>query len=91
MCAAGALVFYLFIARKELPAQKVCLLNLSTTDTVRVDNRNSPQCLSLTYVLLASALSVLTVCVIGFKFLASGNFSSPRAPEAQAVQAGKRQ
>ena len=61
-----------------LSAQKVCLRNLFTIG--KVDNRNSPQCLFSTYILLA--LSVLMVCVIGFKFLASINFSAPRAPEA---------
>jgi chitin synthase len=60
-----------------LSAQKVCLRNLFTIG--KVDNRNSPQCLFSTYILLA--LSVLMVSVIGFKFLASVNFSSPRAPE----------
>jgi chitin synthase len=60
-----------------LQAQKVCLRNLFTIG--KVDNRNSPQCLFSTYILLA--LSVLMVSVIGFKFLASVNFSSPRAPE----------
>ena len=61
----------------ELQAQKVCLRNLFTIG--KVDNRHSPQCLFSTYILLA--LSVLMVSVIGFKFLASVNFSSPRAPE----------
>jgi chitin synthase len=66
------------IDSNDLSSQKVCLRNLFTIGAV--DNRNSPQCLFSTYILLA--LSVLMVCVIGFKFLASVNFSSPRAPEA---------
>ncbi|KAH9045953.1 glycosyltransferase family 2 protein [Lactarius hengduanensis] len=45
----------------------------------KVDNRNSPQCFVLD--VHPAALSVLMVSVIGFKFLASVNFSSPRAPE----------
>lgn len=60
-----------------LSAQKVCLRNLFTIG--KVDNRNSPQCLFSTYILLA--LSIVMVCVIGFKFLASINFSAARAPE----------
>lgn len=60
-----------------LARQKVCLRNLYTIG--KVDNRNSPQCQFATYILLA--LSVMMVSVIGFKFLASINFGSPRAPE----------
>jgi chitin synthase len=66
------------IDSSDLSSQKVCLRNLFTTGAV--DNRNLPQYQFSTYILLA--LSVLMVCVIGFKFLASINFSSPRAPEA---------
>jgi chitin synthase len=44
-----------------LSAQKVCLRNLFTIGTV--DNRNSPQCLFSTYILLA--LSVLMVPGVG--------------------------
>jgi chitin synthase len=57
--------------------QQVCLRNLFAIG--KVDNRNSPQCLFATYILLA--LSVMMVSVIGFKFLASVNFGSARAPE----------
>ena len=60
-----------------LARQKVCLRNLYTIG--KVDNRNSAQCQFATYILLA--LSVMMVSVIGFKFLASINFGSPRAPE----------
>ncbi len=45
----------------------------------KVDNRNSPQCLFATYILLV--LSIMMVSVIGFKFIASINFGSARAPE----------
>ncbi|KAI0062534.1 glycosyltransferase family 2 protein [Artomyces pyxidatus] len=60
-----------------LARQKVCLRNLFTIG--KVDNRNSPQCLFATYILLA--LSIMMISVIGFKFIASINFASPRAPE----------
>ena len=60
-----------------LARQKVCLRNLYTIG--KVDNRNSAQCQFATYILLA--LSIMMVSVIGFKFLASINFASPRAPE----------
>jgi chitin synthase len=57
--------------------QKVCLRNLFTIGMV--DNRQSPQCLFSTYILLV--LSVIMVAVIGFKFIASLNFGAARAPE----------
>ncbi|KAJ3554665.1 hypothetical protein NM688_g2995 [Phlebia brevispora] len=57
--------------------QRTCLRNLFLIG--KVDNRNSPQCLFSTYILLA--LSILMVSVIGFKFIASINFGSARAPE----------
>ena len=60
-----------------LAAQKTCLRNLFLIGMV--DNRNSPQCLFSQYILLA--LSVLMVSIIAFKFIASINFGSPRAPE----------
>ncbi|KAG5643421.1 hypothetical protein DXG03_000965 [Asterophora parasitica] len=60
-----------------LTRQKVCLRNLFTIG--KVDNRNSTKCQFSTYLLLS--LSVIMITVIGFKFLASVNFSSPRAPE----------
>jgi chitin synthase len=60
-----------------LSRQKTCLRNLFLVG--QVDNRNSPQCLFSTYILLA--LSCVMVAVIGFKFLASISFGSPRAPE----------
>ncbi|TFK52854.1 glycosyltransferase family 2 protein [Heliocybe sulcata] len=60
-----------------LDRQKVCLRNLFLIG--KVDNRQSPQCLFATYILLV--LSVIMVSVIGFKFLASINISSERAPE----------
>ena len=60
-----------------LAFQKVCLRNLFLIGMV--DNRNSPQCQFSSGILLA--LSFLMVSVIGFKFLASINFGSERAPE----------
>ena len=60
-----------------LARQKVCLCNLFSIG--KVDNRQSPQCLFATYILLV--LSVIMVSIIGFKFLASINFSSACAPE----------
>ncbi|KAH9911828.1 glycosyltransferase family 2 protein [Epithele typhae] len=60
-----------------LKRQRVCLRNLFLLG--KVDNRNSPQCLFATYILLA--LSIMMVSVIAFKFIASINFSAARAPE----------
>jgi chitin synthase len=60
-----------------LNRQKVCLRNLFTIG--KKDDRLSPQCQFATYILLV--LSILTVSIIGFKFLAALSFSSPRAPE----------
>ncbi|KAG6887187.1 hypothetical protein C0992_000245 [Termitomyces sp. T32_za158] len=60
-----------------LARQKICLRNLFTIG--QVDNRNSTQCQFSTYLLLS--LSIIMITVIGFKFLASINFSAPRAPE----------
>ena len=60
-----------------LERQRVCMRNLLIIG--KVDNRNSPQCLFATYILLA--LSIVMVSVIGFKFIASINFSAARAPE----------
>ncbi|KAH8833739.1 glycosyltransferase family 2 protein [Flagelloscypha sp. PMI_526] len=60
-----------------LARQKVCLRNLFTIG--KVDNRESPQCLFSSYILLA--LSIMMVSIIAFKFLASVSFSAPRAPE----------
>ncbi|KAI0791459.1 glycosyltransferase family 2 protein [Irpex lacteus] len=57
--------------------QRTCLRNLFLIG--RVDNRNSPQCQFSQYILLA--LSIMMVAVIGFKFIASINFGSARAPE----------
>ena len=65
------------IDRQVLSWQKTCLRNLFTIG--KVDNRNSPQCLFSTYILLA--ISVLMVSIIGFKFIAALHFGSPRAPE----------
>ena len=65
------------IDRVVLARQKVCLRNLFSIG--KVDNRFSPQCYFSTYILLV--LSVIMVCVIGFKFLASLNFGASRAPE----------
>ena len=60
-----------------LTGQNVCLRNLYTTR--KADNRNSAQCQFAAFIL--SALSIMMVSVIGFKFLASINFRSPRAPK----------
>ncbi|KAL0060142.1 hypothetical protein AAF712_013068 [Marasmius tenuissimus] len=60
-----------------LARQKTCLRNIFTIG--KVDNRNSAQCQFATYILLA--ISIIMISVIGFKFLASINFGSPRAPE----------
>ncbi|KAI6019144.1 glycosyltransferase family 2 protein [Pisolithus marmoratus] len=60
-----------------LQRQRTCLRNLFVIGAV--DNRNSPQCLFSQYILLV--LSVLMVCIIGFKFIASINFGALRAPE----------
>ena len=65
------------IDKAVLARQKVCLRNLFTIG--KLDNRQSPQCLFATYILLV--LSAIMVAVIGFKFLASINFGSARAPE----------
>ncbi len=65
------------IDRQVLDRQKVCLRNLFLVG--KVDNRQSPQCLFSTYILLA--LSVMMVSIIGFKFIASLNFGAERAPE----------
>lgn len=65
------------IDKNTLARQKVCLRNLFVIG--KQDDRNSPQCLFATYILLV--LSILTVSIIGFKFLAALSFSSPRAPE----------
>ena len=60
-----------------LARQKTCLRNLFAIG--KQDHRNSAKCLFSGYILLA--LSIMMVCVIGFKFLAALSFSSPRAPE----------
>ncbi|KAF8965794.1 glycosyltransferase family 2 protein [Flammula alnicola] len=65
------------IDKNVLAAQKVCLRNLFLV--AKVDNRQSPQCLFSNYILLV--LSVMMLAIIGFKFLASVNFSAARAPE----------
>lgn len=65
------------IDKDVLARQKVCLRNLFTIG--KVDNRQSPQCQFSTYILLV--LSIIMVSVIGFKFLASINIGSARAPE----------
>ncbi|KAI0922672.1 hypothetical protein AcV5_009583 [Taiwanofungus camphoratus] len=57
--------------------QTTCLRNLFAIG--KVDTRNSPKCEFATYILLA--LSIVMVSVIGFKFIASINFGSARAPE----------
>lgn len=57
--------------------QRTCLRNLFLIG--RTDTRNSPQCLFSQYILLA--LSIMMVSIIGFKFIASINFGSARAPE----------
>ncbi|THU93370.1 glycosyltransferase family 2 protein [Dendrothele bispora CBS 962.96] len=66
-----------FIGNDVLDRQRVCLRNIFLVG--KVDNRDSPQCLFATYILLA--ISIMMVSVIGFKFLASINFGSVRAPE----------
>lgn len=65
------------ISPQILNWQRTCLRNLFMIG--KVDNRNSPQCLFSTYILLV--LSIMMVSVIGFKFIASINFGSARAPE----------
>ncbi|KZP20345.1 glycosyltransferase family 2 protein [Athelia psychrophila] len=60
-----------------LARQKVCLRNLFLAG--KVDTRNSPACQFATYILLT--ITIIMVTVIGFKFLASVNFGSSRAPE----------
>ncbi|KAJ8519110.1 hypothetical protein ONZ45_g3931 [Pleurotus djamor] len=60
-----------------LSRQRICLRNLFLIG--KVDNRESAQCQFATYILLV--LSAMMVAIIGFKFLASVNFSAPRAPE----------
>ncbi|KAF9078668.1 glycosyltransferase family 2 protein [Rhodocollybia butyracea] len=65
------------ISADILARQKVCLRNLFLIG--KVDNRQSPQCLFAQYILLA--LSIVMVSVIGFKFLASINFTASRLPE----------
>ncbi|KAG1844383.1 chitin synthase-domain-containing protein [Suillus subluteus] len=60
-----------------LESQRTCLRNLFLYGMV--DNRDSPQCQFAEGILLA--LSILMVSIIGFKFIASINFASPRAPE----------
>ena len=67
----------LAIDSTTLARQKICLRNLFTVG--KVDHRNSTKCQFATYLLLS--LSVIMVTVIGFKFLASVNFSAARAPE----------
>ncbi|KAF9230566.1 chitin synthase-domain-containing protein [Melanogaster broomeanus] len=59
-----------------LDRQKTCFRNLFLIGMVH--NRNSPQCLFSEYILLA--LSAMMVSIIAFKFIASINFASPRAP-----------
>ncbi|KAL0946000.1 hypothetical protein HGRIS_012276 [Hohenbuehelia grisea] len=63
--------------RAILNRQRVCLRNLFLIG--KVDNRESAQCQFATYILLV--ISGIMVAVIGFKFLASLNFGSARAPE----------
>ena len=65
------------IGSEVLNWQRTCLRNLFLIG--KVDSRNSPQCLFSQYILLA--LSIMMVSVIGFKFIASINFGSSRAPE----------
>ena len=65
------------IDRNVLRWQKTCLRNLFTIG--KVDNRQSPQCLFASDILLV--LAVIMVAIIGFKFLASINFAAARAPE----------
>ena len=54
-----------------------CLNNLFYVGDL--DTRNSPQCLFAKYILLA--ISIMLVCVIGFKFLAALQFSRKNMPE----------
>ncbi|RPD69765.1 hypothetical protein L226DRAFT_548053 [Lentinus tigrinus ALCF2SS1-7] len=61
-----------------LNRQRVCMRDIFLTG--KLDTHNSPQCLFATSILLA--LSIMMVSVIGFKFIASINFSASRAPEA---------
>jgi chitin synthase len=65
------------IDKVELARQKVCLRNLFTVG--KLDTRNSPACQFSEKILLV--LSVIMVSIIGFKFIASINLSSARAPE----------
>jgi chitin synthase len=65
------------ISSEVLDRQKVCLRNLFLIG--KVDNRQDAQCLFSQWILIA--LSMFMVAVIGFKFLASINFSAARAPE----------
>ena len=65
------------LSNDVLQRQKVCLRNLFAIG--KVDNRRSAQCQFAMYFLLA--LSIMMVSVILFKFIASINFGSPRAPE----------
>ena len=53
--------------RDTLSRQKTCLRNLFLIG--KQDNRNSLKCLFATYIVLA--LSIVMVCIIGFKFLAA--------------------
>ena len=71
------LINSLDIGSDVLARQRTCMRNLFMIG--KVDNRDSPQCLFATYILLA--LSIMMVSVIAFKFIASINFSAPRAPE----------
>jgi chitin synthase len=60
-----------------LARQKVCLRNLFTVG--KLDTRQSAKCQFSTYLLLT--LSIIMVSIIAFKFFASIDFGSPRAPE----------
>lgn len=71
------LITQLGLSNEVLARQRTCLRNLFVIG--KVDNRNSPQCLFATNILLA--LSIIMVSIIGFKFLAALHFGSPRAPE----------
>ncbi|KAL0058090.1 hypothetical protein AAF712_015250 [Marasmius tenuissimus] len=57
-----------------LARQKTCLRNIFTIG--KVGSRNSAQCQFATCILLA--ISIIMISIIGFKFLASTNFGSPR-------------
>ncbi|KAH9947887.1 glycosyltransferase family 2 protein [Amylocystis lapponica] len=57
--------------------QSTCLRNLFAIG--KIDTRNSSKCLFSEYFLLS--LSCMMVAVVGFKFIASVNFGSTRAPE----------